>query len=114
MCNNSRVAAFGGIKGIVHSLSKGDRVFLYHVGHGIVAAGQVTSEVKPDVASDALYRDLKWLTNKPVKGTLKAMPASEIKKAMGFGFWWAKTMKPPFLNKEEASKLLSAAMPFLV
>lgn len=109
MCDGSRVAAFGGIKGIVHSFSNGDIVFLYHKGQGIVAAGEVRSDVKKDNDWDALYRDLKWLTTKPKKGgPLKALSAAEIKTVMGFNFWWAKTMKPPFLNKEESSKLLEA------
>ena len=107
MCERNRVAAFGGIKGIVHSLKKGDMVFLYHKGKGIIAAGEVRSDVKEDKNEDALYRDLKWLTSTPKKGQpLKSMSAAQIKQTMGFGFWWAKTMKPPFLNKEEAMKLL--------
>lgn len=109
MCENNRVAAFGGIKGIVHSFSKGDIVFLYHKGHGIVAVGEVKSDVKEDKGWDALYRDLKWLTVTPKKGhSLRAMSAAEIKAVMGFNFWWAKTMKPPFLNKEESATLLEA------
>lgn len=111
MCERSRVAAFGHIKGIVHSFSKGDIVFLYHKGQGIVAAGEIKSEVKADPDQDALYRDLKWLTTQPKKGdSLKALSAAEIKSVMGFNFWWAKTMKPPFLNKEESRKLLQALL----
>lgn len=107
MCEGNRVAAFDGIKGIVHSLNKKDIVFLYHKGKGIIAAGEVNSDVKEDKDEDALYRDLKWLTRVPEKGQpLKSMSATEIEQAMGFRFWWAKTMKPPFLNKEEAKKLL--------
>jgi hypothetical protein len=109
MCDGNRVAAFGSIKGIVHSFNKGDIAFLYHKGHGVVAAGEVKSDVKEDKSWDALYRDLKWLTAKPTKDApLKALSASGIKKVMGFNFWWAKTMKPPFLNKEESAKLLEA------
>lgn len=109
MCDKNRVAAFGDIKGIVHSLGKGDIVFLYHKGQGIVAAGEVKGEVKEDASEDALYRELRWLTQKPTKGKpYKFMPASQIKEIMGFNFWWAKTMKPPFLNKEEAEKLTEA------
>jgi len=108
MCEGNRVAAFGGIKGIVHSLNKKDIVFLYHKGKGIIAAGEVKSDVKEDKDEDALYRDLKWLTPIPEKGQpLKAMSASDIERAMGFGFFWAKTMKPPFLTGEEAIKLLA-------
>lgn len=109
MCDNNRVAAFGGIKGVVHSFRKGDYVFLYHKGEGIVAAGEVKSEVKEDADNDALYRDVRWLTSKPTKGkSFKAMPAWQIKEVMDCNFWWAKTMKPPFLNKEESEKLLGS------
>ena len=107
MCNGSRVAAFGTIKGIVHSLNKGDTVFLYHKGYGIIAAGAVKSEVKEDKAADAMYRDLKWLTPKPQKTEpIKAMSVAQIKRVTGRNFWWAKTMKAPFLNKEDAAVLL--------
>lgn len=114
MCEGNRVAAFGGVKGIVHSLAKGDTVFLYHKGNGIVAAGEVKSKVKEDASEDAMYRDLKWLTPRPKRGEqFKSMAAADIKTVMGFNFWWAKTMKPPFLNKEQTSKLLEALKPFL-
>jgi hypothetical protein len=110
MCNNARVAAFGSIKGIVRSLSKNDVIFLYHKGCGIVAAGSVSSNVvKEDAAQDAMYRDLKWLTAVPTKDKpLRAMSVSKIKAATGHEFWWAKTMKAPFLNKEEAAQLLKS------
>lgn len=107
MCTGNRVAAFGSIKGIVHSFNKGDIVFLYHSGYGIIAAGEIKSDVKEDVDSDAMYRDLKWLTPVPKKGEpLKYMPVPQIKQVTGCNFYWAKTMKPPFLNKEESVHLL--------
>lgn len=107
MCEGKRVAAFGGIKGIVHSFNKGDLVFLYHKGHGIVAAGEVRSEVKEDPDNDAMYRDLKWLTPVPKKGApLRFMSIDRIRKVTGANFWWAKTMKPPFLTKQESGHLL--------
>lgn len=109
MCQGNRVAAFGGIKGIVHSLNRRDTVFLYHKGQGIVAAGEVKSEVKEDLEQDGLYRDLRWLTPKPNKGSpYKYMPAWQIKQVMNRNFWWAKTMKAPYLSKEETGKLLDA------
>lgn len=115
MCENDRVAAFGGVKGIVHSLGKGDTVFLYHKGHGIVAAGEVRGGVKEDSQADASYRELKWLTEKPTKGApIKAMPAPEIKRVTGKNFWWPTTMKVPFLNMNEAQSLLEALKPALL
>ncbi|MBB5330075.1 hypothetical protein [Tunturiibacter gelidoferens] len=107
MCDGDRVAAFGSIQGIVHSFSKGDIVFLYHKGYGIIAAGQVKSEVREDAAADAMYRELKWLTPKPAKGkAFNFMTVSQIKQVTGRNFWWAKTMKAPFLNKEDTAHLL--------
>jgi hypothetical protein len=107
MCEGNRVAAFGSIKGIVHSFNKADIVFLYHKGKGIIAAGEVKGEVKEDVSADAMYCDLKWLTPTPIKGkAIKAMSVAEIRSATGRNFYWAKTMKPPYLNKEDASHLL--------
>ena len=108
MCEKKRVAAFGGIKGIVHSLRRKDVVFLYHKGYGIVAAGRVESDaVREDKAVDGLYHELDWLTPVPQRGDpLHAMPAWEIKKVMKRNFWWAKTMKPPFLNSGDTATLV--------
>lgn len=109
MCEGNRVAAFGSIKGIVHSFKRKDVVFLYHVGHGIVGAGEVKSGVLEDHNADAKYCEVKWLTPKPERGQpMKAMSAAQIKKVMGFNFWWAKTMKPPFLDRTESAQLVEA------
>jgi hypothetical protein len=59
MSENARVAAFGRIKGIVHSLRRKDVVFVFHKGYGIVAAGRVGSET--------VKADSKWLNSN--KGT---------------------------------------------
>lgn len=108
MCENDRVAAFGDIKGVIYSLGKGDIVFLYHKGRGIVAAGEVLREAKDDDEWDATYCDLNWLTPKPSKGSAyPAMAAWQIREAMGFGFFWARTLKVPYMNMEESAKLLT-------
>jgi hypothetical protein len=115
MCDNDRVAAFGGIKGVVYSLAKGDIVFLYHKGEGIVAAGEVKSDVRADPEKDGLYRELKMLTPKPVQGqNYKAMPPWRIREVVGHDFWWAITIKRPHLNMTEAEKLLEALKTELV
>jgi len=54
-----------------------------------------------------MFCELKWLTPKPMKDKpLKVMSVPQIKQTTGRNFYWAKTMKPPFLNKEEAAHLL--------
>jgi hypothetical protein len=34
------------------------------------------------------------------------MPVSQIKKVTGRNFWWAKTLKYPYLDREESNNLL--------
>lgn len=111
MCENNRVAAFGDQSHVVRFLHKNYVVFLYHKGAGIVAAGRVvTNVVKVDKAEDAQYRDLEWLTAKPLKagGEPKAMPKAEIEKVLEHGFFWPRTIKYPHLKPEESKKLLEA------
>ncbi|MFO0885904.1 MAG: hypothetical protein U0894_17250 [Pirellulales bacterium] len=110
MCENNRVAAFGDQAHVVSYLNKRDIVFLYHKWSGIVAAGMVTSGVKVDKAKDAQYRDLEWLTAKPckVEGDPKAMAPSMIKETLNRDFFWARTIKSPYLTKADSDILLKA------
>jgi hypothetical protein len=111
MIDNNRVAAFGDIQHVVNWLGRGDLVFLYHRGKGIVAAGEVSSDVKSDSSWDALYRDLRWRTNTPIKAhAFKAMPAWQIRQVTNRNFYWAKTVKVPYLSREEAETLLAAVV----
>jgi hypothetical protein len=34
------------------------------------------------------------------------MPAWQIKQVLGRDFWWAKTLKTPYLDREQSQKLL--------
>ncbi len=110
MCEKNRVAAFGDQSHIVRYLNRNDIVFLYHKGEGIVAAGRVVSGVKVDKLEDAEYRDLEWLSARPgrVTSELKAISPTKIKELLGHGFFWARTIKVPYLVPEESSKLLQA------
>ena len=86
-------------------------MFLYHMSAGIIAAGKVKSEVKKDEGThDAFYRDLEWLTARPVRdeSPKKFMRARQIKKTLDRNFFWARTIKTPYLSQEESKKLLEA------
>jgi len=108
MCDQGRVAAFGGQMHIVHRLAKNDIVFLYHSHQGIIAAGRVTSnKVREDDPNEALYLPLEWLTPVPKKGQpYQFMPPSQVNEILGHGFFWACTIKTPYLSIEESQKLL--------
>jgi hypothetical protein len=110
MCENSRVAAFGDQMHIIHYLGKNDIVFLYHKHQGIIAAGKVvTGKVLADDDADALYQSLEWLTATPTKGAPYIfMPAWQIKEVLERNFFWARTIKTPYLSTEESAILLKA------
>jgi hypothetical protein len=107
MLENDRVAAFGGVKHVVKYLKEKDVVFFYHKGFGIVAAGTVTSSVKTD-GKDTLYRDIKFITSKPSKDNIQkySVSASEIKSTLSRNFFWAKTIKTPYISTNEIKALL--------
>ncbi len=115
MCENARVAAYGDQMGVIYSLGRNDIVFLYHKYHGIVAAGKIaTSKVFEDPDAEALYYNLNWLTTVPKRGEpIKAMPAWQIKQVLGYGFFWARTVKVPYLSIEDSEKLLAALVEVL-
>jgi len=113
MCENSRVAAFGDQMHVVNYLRDGDVVFLYHKPEGIIAAGRVKKgAVKAEsscINDETLYRDLEWLIPPPVRdGALLAMNAADIKRTLDRNFFWARTIKTPYLQMEEAEILLEA------
>ena len=108
MIEKSRVAAYGDIKYVVEYLSPGDIVFFYHKSVGLVAAGEVHGPVRQDGAEEQ-YRDVRFLTPVPDRqtGLGRAMPPSEITKVTGRNFFWARTIKVPYLDREEALKLVA-------
>lgn len=109
MTEGSRVAAFGDIKYCVDYLNKDDYVFFYHRWVGIVAAAKVTSQAIEDAENDARYCRVKFLTDKPVRGSDPiGMPPPDIRSATEKNFFWARTIKVPYLDAEESEKLLAS------
>ena len=110
MMEKNRVAAYGGIKYVIDYLRPKDIVFFSHKGYGIVAAGEVTSNRKVDADDDEeWYRDIKFLTNKPNRneGIICYMSFGGVTAATGKSFYWARTIKVPYLSREESHLLLT-------
>jgi hypothetical protein len=106
MMEKSRVAAYGEIKYVVEYLNPGDIVFFYHKWVGLIAAGEVRGLVRKD-GDEEQYRDVRFVTPVPKRqsGLTKAMSASEITKFTGRNFFWARTIKVPYLDREQAQQL---------
>jgi hypothetical protein len=108
MMEKKRVAAYGEAQHVVEFLNPRDIIFFYHKGVGLVAAGEVSEgQVRRD-GNDEQYRDVRLLTAPPNRqeGLKKAMTAAEVTKATGRNFFWARTMKVPYLDSKDAQTLV--------
>jgi hypothetical protein len=108
MMDKRRVAAYGDIKYVVEYLNPRDIVFFYHKWNGVVAAAEVLSGSVKREGEDEEYRDVRFLTPVPTRGaTIRAVPAAQVSQVTGKTFFWARTIKVPYLDREEAQRLLA-------
>lgn len=114
MMENSRVAAFGDAKRFVEYLYPGDIVFFSHKWTGIVAAGRVKKGNIKSPDDETLYRDVEFITPIPSKGqAIKSIPFGKVSEITGKSFFWARTIKVPYLSKDEAENLAKELKAYL-
>ena len=108
MMEKKRVAAYGDIKHVVEYLNPRDIVFFCHKWVGVIAAAEVTGSPRSE-GEDEEYRDVKFLTPVPTRGEgiQRAMTAAQVSQVTGRTFFWARTIKVPYLDRNEAQKLLT-------
>lgn len=107
MMEHSRVAAFGDAKRFIEYIHPGDIVFFSHKWVGLVAAAKVKNGPVRAPEADTLYRDVEFITPIPRKGdALKGMPFGKVSEVTGKSFFWARTIKVPYLTKTEAEELV--------
>jgi hypothetical protein len=106
MMENSRVAAFGDAKRFVDHLQPGDIVFFSHRWDGLVAAARVKSGRTQAPDEETRYRDVEFITPVPTKGdAIRAMPFRTVSEITGKSFFWARTIKVPYLSRDESDAL---------
>ena len=106
MMENDRVAAFGDAKRFVEYVYPGDIVFFSHKWSGLVAAGRVKKGSIKAPDDETLYRDVEFITSVPKKGEpIIAMPFGKVSEITGKSFFWARTIKVPYLSRNEAENL---------
>ena len=114
MIENSRVAAWGDAKRFVKYIYPGDIVFFSHKWTGLVAAGRAKKSDIESPDEDQLYRDVEFITPIPKKDqTIPAMPFQKVSEITGKRFFWARTIKVPYLTKEEAENLAKELKAYL-
>ena len=108
MMEKRRVAAYGDVKHVVEYLNPGDTVFFYHKWAGVVAAAEVLSGPVKLEGESAAYRDVRFLTPVPTRGRdIRAVPAAQVSQITDKSFFWARTIKVPYLDHEESQRLLA-------
>ena len=61
-----------------------------------------------------MYRDVEFITPIPNKGhAIKAMPFGKVSEITGKSFFWARTIKVPYLSKDEAENLAKELKAYL-
>lgn len=110
MLSQSKIAAYGDAKRYINSFVKGDYALFYSKGRGIIAIGRIVSDAPVDI-EDERYHDVEMIVPRSFEGdtkSLKALSPSEIKTALDKNFYWASTIKTPFLNKAQSEILIKA------
>jgi hypothetical protein len=110
MIEKKRVAAYGDRTYCADCLQRRDIVFLCHKGTGIVAAAEVIGPTKHSDDGDEAYHNVKFLTPLPDRqkgiNNVRAMPFNQVSAVTGKFFFWARTVKVPYLSRDEALLLL--------
>jgi hypothetical protein len=108
MMEKRRVAAYGDIRYVVEYLNPRDIVFFYHKWEGVVAAAEVLVGPVKREGEDEQYRDVRFLTSVPTRGAkISAVPPAQVSQVTGKTFFWARTIKVPYLDQAESQRLLA-------
>lgn len=109
MFENNKVSAYGNAKRYIDYINRDDLVLYYRKGWGVIGAGIVTSENSFDIGNER-YKNVKFLTeipnNKEEANRLNYISASELKEILKKDFYFASTIKTPYLTYEEGEKLV--------
>lgn len=112
MLTSERISAYDGAGKYIESFNNGDIVFYYVKGRGIVAAGEICSEtnVCDYYGSVEKYKMVRMISPVYIPKTeteLMSISPSDIKRLLNRNFYWASTIKTPFLDRDQCECLIS-------
>ena len=110
MFNGNYIAGYGDAQRYIKSFNKDDYVLYYSKGIGVIAIGKIKSTDQIDVTDGkALTVDLIVAPQKSCKSNKYiALSPAEIKDLLKHNYYFASTIKTPFLNEGEVNKLIDA------
>lgn len=110
MLHDNAVRAFGNSMRYVKSFRKGDYVLYYSKGKGIVAVGEITSD-QPENIQGGLSHSVRSIVPETFSDAVSRpqyLSPREIKRLLDRSFFWASTIKTPFLNRSQSDILITA------
>ena len=110
MLTSGKISAVGAAARFLNSFDVEDYAFYYVKGRGVVAAGEIISELSQTRETGESYKMVRMIVPEklPVEEVqLREIPASRLKEIMGHGFYFASTTKRPYLTEEESLKLIA-------
>lgn len=108
MLTDHKIAAYGEAARYIDSFQKGDYALFYSKGRGIIAIGKIVSD-HPIEIGDEKHHKVEMLLPEKFDGNASALPslsANEIKAILGRNFYWASTIKTPFLTGSQIETLI--------
>lgn len=123
MLNNNKVSAYWDKRYFASYLNKGDYVLYYLKGRGVIAAGTVTSEQPKDIDIEENKKEkidehhesyhevnieVPKIHNKKDfdENNLRCISAKELKELLGKNFFFARTIKVPYLTMKETEIII--------
>lgn len=104
MISQNRVSAWGDACRFIDRFNPGDYVLYYEKGKGIIAVAKITSEA-PLVYGSEKYQTVSMIV--PPDDNRSIRP-SELKKLLKKGFYFASTVKAPYLSEDEVFAVCEA------
>lgn len=104
MISYSRISAWGNASRFVDRFNKGDYVLYYEKGKGIIAVGEISSENTLEAGIEK-YHTVSMVV--PFKKD-KFITAREIKNLLNKNFYFASTIKAPYLTEYEVKVIIEA------
>lgn len=112
MLTSGKISAYGEASRFVNSFSMGDYAFYYIKGRGIVAVGEIlsdlaiTSEYEGNKEAYKMVRMIVPDIIPSVECELCAISPARLKEIVGHGFYFASTVKKPYLSEAECHNLI--------
>ena len=108
MLTDNKIAAYGDASRYIDSFQKGDYALFYSKGRGIIAVGKIVSD-NPIEIGDEKHHKVEMMVPESFNGDANALPSltpNEIKAILDRNFYWASTIKTPFLTGSQVETLI--------